>query len=300
MTPRTETGEHNASWQARAFVLLQHVLPKSLLTRLVYRISRMQSPALKDFLIERFVKLYNIDLDDVELPVPDGFQSLNDFFTRPLSADARPIDRDPATVVSPVDGTLSACGAIERDLLYQAKGKKYSLTELLATDLHEAEDFIDGSFATIYLAPYNYHRVHAPLAGRLLSLRHVPGTLFSVNGATAGAIPKLFCRNERLVLRMETDAGTLAVILVGALNVGSISTPWTGELRPRADGVARELTLPDSNSRIVAKGDLLGWFNMGSTVIVLMPANDMMWASGVGAGSLCRVGEALSHLGEGS
>ena len=276
---------------------LQHLLPKSLLTRLVYRVSRVQTPAVKNFLIDRFVNLYDIDLDDVESPVPEGFPSLNAFFTRPLAADARPVDRDPAAIVSPVDGTLSAYGSIDHDSLYQAKGKKYSLSELLATDLHEAEDFIGGSFATIYLAPYNYHRVHAPLAGRLLSLRHVPGTLYSVNGATVSAIPKLFCRNERLVLRMETDIGTLAVIFVGALNVGSVTTPWTGELRPRADGVARELTLPDSNSRVVAKGDLLGWFNMGSTVIVLMPPGELSWIDRFNAGCQCTVGETIGHVG---
>lgn len=298
MTPKSERQAQETTWRASAFVLLQYLLPKSLLTRMVYRLSRVRTVAIKDFLIERFVKLYDIDLEDVELPVPEGFPSLNDFFTRPLAADARPIDRDPATLVSPVDGTLSACGSIERDSLYQAKGKRYSLAELLATDLHESEDFIDGSFTTIYLAPYNYHRVHAPLAGRLLSLRHIPGTLFSVNGATAHAIPKLFCRNERLVLRMETDVGTLAVVFVGALNVGSITTPWTGELRPRAGGVARELALPSRNSRIVAKGDLLGWFNMGSTVIVLIPPSNMVWADDVAAGSPCRVGEAMGRLGQ--
>ena len=298
MTPNSERQEQEVTWYARAFVLLQYVLPKLLLTRIVHRVSRVRIRAFKDFLIERFVKLYDIELEDVELQVPEGFSSLNDFFTRPLAADARPIDRDPATLVSPVDGTLSACGGIERDSLYQAKGKTYSLAELLATDLHESEDFIDGSFATIYLAPYNYHRVHAPLAGRLLSLRHIPGTLFSVNGATARGIPKLFCRNERLVLRMETDVGTLAVVFVGALNVGSITTPWTGELRPSADGVARELALPSSDSRVVAKGDLLGWFNMGSTVIVLMPPSEMTWTSDVAAGSPCRVGEAMGRLGQ--
>ena len=292
------TKQQGSAWRASAFVLLQYLLPKSLLTRAIYRLSRVRTRAVKDFLIERFVKLYDIDLDDVELPVPEGFSSLNDFFTRPLTADARPIDRAPSTLVSPVDGTLSAYGSIKRDSLYQAKGKKYSLAELLATDLHESEDFIDGSFATIYLAPYNYHRVHAPLAGRLLSLRHIPGTLFSVNAATAQAIPKLFCRNERLVLRMETDMGTLAVVFVGALNVGSITTPWTGELRPRADGAARELPLPSSDSRLVAKGDLLGWFNMGSTVIVLMPPNDMAWSENVAAGCTFRVGEAISRLSQ--
>lgn len=280
----------------RLFVALQHLLPKRLMTRLVYRISRVRQRRVKDFLIGRFVSFYGVDLDELERPTPDGFDSLNDFFTRELAPHARPVDGDPMTIVSPVDGTVSACGKIHRDSLFQAKGRQYSLTDLLVSDVADADDFVDGSFVTIYLAPYNYHRVHAPLAGELVSLRHVPGTLYSVNAATAAAIPRLFCRNERLVCRFDTAIGRVALILVGALNVGSITTPWTGELRPRGRGVVREHELPPVDQRKLEKGQLVGWFNMGSTVIALLPPGAVSWQDELRPGATCRLGAPVGTL----
>lgn len=159
---------------ASLFVLLQRLLPKYLLTALVYRIARIRHVGIKNFLIRRFVGIYNIDVEELTHPVPDGFPSLNAFFTRELAADARPIDASEDSVVSPVDGTVSAAGTIERGRIYQAKGIDYSLPDLLATDIADADQFAGGSFATIYLAPYNYHRVHAPLPGTLISAQTVP------------------------------------------------------------------------------------------------------------------------------
>lgn len=281
---------------AHSFVFLQYLLPKHLLTSLIFRLSRIRTVKVKDLLIRRFMKIYEIDISETGKSAPTDFASFNDFFTRELADGTRPIDLDESSVVSPVDGTLSAAGVIDRRQILQAKGKHYSLHDLLATNLQEADKFIDGSFATIYLAPYNYHRVHAPLAGELTSLRYVPGDLFSVNAVSVSLLPQLFCRNERLICYFETKAGAMAVIFVGALHVGSITTPWTGEIRPAKKGVGEELRLPDSAMRRVAKGDLLGWFNMGSTVITLLGPGAVEWNSGLETGSNCRVGVALGEL----
>jgi phosphatidylserine decarboxylase len=226
--------------------------------------------------------------------VPADFATFNDFFIRQLQADARPIDSAIGTIVSPVDGTVSIAGAIRRDSIIQAKGIDYSLSDLLATDLGEVNAYVDGSFATIYLAPYNYHRVHAPLGGELVAARYIPGDLFSVNDATVTRVRGLFRRNERLVMHFRTSRGPAALVFVGALNVGSISTPWSGELRPRKRGVVDVLDL-SKHSTVVGKGDLLGWFNMGSTVILLMPAGAYEWDDHLRAGATVRVGAAIGR-----
>lgn len=281
---------------AYLFALLQFALPKYALTALTHRLTRVRKAAVKNFLITRFVKMYDVDLSDVAQAVPDGFDTFNEFFTRALVDDARPIDGSTSSIIAPVDGTVSAIGSIDGQHIFQAKGKSYTLDDLLATNLDEAGEFLGGSFATIYLAPYNYHRVHAPLAGELRAARYVPGDLFSVNAATVSLLPQLFCRNERLVCRFHTEVGPLVVILVGALNVGSITTPWTGELRPRRRGVVEELALPDSPPLLVKKGDLLGWFNMGSTVIVLLPPGVSDWVDGLTSGERLRMGGVIGRL----
>jgi len=279
----------------RLFVLLQYVLPRFWLTSVVYRFTRIRQTAVKDFMIAKFVRLYNVDIDDVKLDVPDGFGTFNGFFTRELEDDARPIDDDPLSIISPVDGTVSAAGAISGESIFQAKGLYYTLEDLLATDTQEAHAFIGGMFATIYLAPHNYHRVHAPLEGEIVAARYIPGDLFSVNAATVANVPGLFRRNERLVLHFVTARGPAVVIFVGALNVGSISTPWSGEVRPRKHGVVEIIGL-DDGPRTVRKGDLLGWFNMGSTVIVLLPANTCDWNSDLKPGATVRMGETIGSV----
>jgi phosphatidylserine decarboxylase len=280
---------------ATLFVMLQYILPQHLITELIWRIARIRHKPTKNFLITKFVNLYKVDIDDVKLNVPDDFETFNDFFVRELEEDARPIDARSDSIVSPVDGTVSIAANILSDSLIQAKGINYSLSDLLATDLEQANAYIDGSFATIYLAPYNYHRVHAPFDGKLLTARYVPGDLFSVSGSTVERVDGLFRRNERLIMHFETAYGPAALILVGALNVGSISTPWTGELRPRKDGV---VDIPDlsKHSRDVSKGDLVGWFNMGSTVILLLPDGACNWDKDLAPGETLRVGEAIGEL----
>jgi phosphatidylserine decarboxylase len=230
---------------ARLFAYLQYILPKYWLTAIVHRVARIRHTGFKNFLITQFVKLYKVDTADIQLSLPNDFANFNEFFIRELRADARPVDADADAIVSPVDGTVSQCGELREQSILQAKGIAYSLDELLATNLAEARAFANGCFATIYLAPYNYHRVHAPMAGELVSVSYVPGDLFSVNAATAANIPGLFRRNERLILNFSTSAGAAAVVFVGALNVGSISTPWSGEIRPRHSGVVETIELGD-------------------------------------------------------
>jgi len=258
-----------ATLKERLFVSLQRITPRYLLTRFVHSIAQIRAVPLKNFLIRGFIRLYRPDLGDLARPVPDGFVSFNDFFTRELAAGARAIDSEPHAIVSPADGTVSAAGQLHADSVLQAKGIEYSLSDLLATDLPESERFYGGTFVTIYLAPWNYHRVHAPVAGRPVALRYVPGDLFSVNAATVRHLPGLFTRNERLVCHLETAGGPVALVLVGAMNVGTINTVWTGDLTPRAKGPVEQIDL--AGPAALNKGETLGWFNMGSTVILVLP-----------------------------
>jgi phosphatidylserine decarboxylase len=277
---------------ANAFVILQYLLPRHWLTSVTYRIARIRNPRIKDFLITRFVRLYDVDTDEIKLDLPQDFRTFNDFFVRELNDGAREIDGNADAITSPVDGTLSVAGTLQTDSLLQAKGINYSLDDLLATDLEESASYIGGRFATIYLAPYNYHRVHAPLEGELVAARYVPGDLFSVNDATVSRVPGLFRRNERLILHFRTAHGSAVLILVGALNVGSISTRWSGEIRPRKGGIVDAIDISRHDPR-VRKGDLLGWFNMGSTVILLLPDDCCEWDDDLEPGDRLRMGESI-------
>ena len=281
--------------RARLFVFLQYVLPRFWLTAVIFRIARIRTPAIKNFLISRFISLYDVETDEVELNIPAGFETFNDFFIRELEHNARPIDATPGSIVSPADGTVSRSGRMLAGSVMQAKGIDYTLEDLLTTDLEKAAALADGSFATIYLAPYNYHRVHAPFDGKVIAARYVPGDLFSVNAATAEYVPGLFRRNERLVLHIETSLGPAALILVGALNVGSISTPWSGQIRPRKNGGVETIDLRNGPDKI-NKGDLIGWFNMGSTVIILMPEHACEWHDDLEPGKTVRMGESIGRI----
>ncbi|MCI0517585.1 MAG: archaetidylserine decarboxylase [Woeseiaceae bacterium] len=279
------------------FVLLQRALPKHRMTRIVYRLSRITLRPVKNWLITRFAAAYNVDVNEAALPVPDGFATFNAFFTRELAAGARPIDTQPNVLVSPVDGTVSAAGRLNGETLLQAKGIDYTLTDLLATDLADTRNFYDGSYATLYLAPYNYHRVHCPAACELVSARYVPGQLYSVNDTTVSRLPDLFTGNERLICHFRSATGPMVLVFVGALHVGSISTPWTGEIRPRKRGVVEERDLQKSgHTRQLARGDLLGWFNMGSTVILLLPGDRYSWLDNMVPGNRLKMGERIANL----
>ena len=278
---------------------LQYLLPRYWLTAITYRIARVQAASFKNLLITRFVQLYDVDTADVKLDIPGGFRTFNDFFIRELVDGARPVDTDARALVSPVDGTVSQAGVIRDRQIFQAKGHEYSLDDLLATDLDDADIYCDGAFATMYLAPYNYHRVHAPWSGELAAMRYVPGELFSVNTATAAIVPGLFLRNERLIMHFDTPVGPSVLIMVGALNVGSISTPWSGEIRPRKSGMVEAVRISGASANI-NKGDLLGWFNMGSTVIVLLPQGACEWHDSIKPGKSLVMGRQIGLLADGA
>lgn len=279
------------------FVLLQFLLPKHLLTSFVHHLARVRVTPVKDFLIRRYVGLYDVDIGEAEKPVPDGYANLNEFFTRSLAAGVRPIDASPRSIVSPVDGIVSAAGQLESEMLLQAKGKRYSLSDLLMTDTADAERFENGVYVTLYLAPRDYHRVHCPLAANLVAARYVPGSLYSVNASTVSLLPDLFARNERLICHFTTDAGPIILVFIGALNVGSISTPWTGPIRPRRKGVVDDIDFSKSDHPTrVPKGGLLGWFNMGSSVILLLPPGSAEISSTVSFGNDVRMGRVIGQL----
>ena len=268
---------------------------KHLITALVWRLARIRHVATKNFIIKRFVSFFDVDIDEVARNVPDDYATFNEFFIRELAPGTRPIDPDPGIVASPVDGTLSIAAEIDAASIFQAKGLDYSLTDLLATDIEAAQAYVGGTFATIYLAPYNYHRIHAPVDAELVAARFVPGDLFSVNQATVSRVKDLFPRNERLIMHFQTATGPMAVVFVGALNVGSISTPWSGEIRARKTGVVEVLDI-SRHPTSVSKGDLLGWFNMGSTVVVLFPKGNCEWDEDLQSGTTLRVGEAIGQF----
>lgn len=269
----------------------QHLLPQKLICRFIYRISRSRIRWLKSLLIASFCRLYDIDLEEAEQSDPRAYASFNDFFTRALKHDARPVAGTETTVVSPADGRLTEFGVIEQDRLFQAKGKSYTLAALLGESPALLELFHGGRFATIYLAPHNYHRVHSPLAGMADRGRYIPGRRFSVNAATTNAIDNLYCRNERVAVWVSTPAGYAVVVLVGALNVSSLTTVLSGEI---PSGPER---LISPNPPVgLARGAELGQFNLGSTIVALFPRGSLEWSADLKPGQTVRVGQALGEL----
>jgi phosphatidylserine decarboxylase len=279
---------------ARLHVLLQHLLPQHWLSRLAWHVTRSRQVWLKNFLISAFVKHYHPNMGEAADPEPQHYGSFNEFFTRALKPGARRIDADPLSIVSPVDGTVSALGRIEGDTLFQAKGKSFSLASLLAGPPEERARFVNGSFATLYLAPFNYHRIHMPCEGAIERARYVPGRLFSVNIATAALVDRLFARNERIVCVFDSGTLPFALVLVGALFVGSMSTRWHGEVRPGAGG-PRELPISTNAAPLLAKGEEFARFNMGSTVILLLPPRTATWLPEIGVGSHIELGQVLAR-----
>jgi phosphatidylserine decarboxylase len=276
----------------RIFAWIQHVLPQHALSRLILHATRARTPWFKNALVRGFLKLYSVDMSEARQSDPLSFATFNEFFTRELKDHARTIDADPRSIACPVDGTISEAGNIDGDALLQAKGRRYSLPELLAGKSW-AGRFEGGCFATIYLAPFNYHRVHMPLRGDLEETVYVPGRLFSVNAVTAAHVPRLFARNERVLTLFDTAFGQVALIMVGALNVGSMATVWAGDITPAARRVIT--TLPQQRLTL-DKGAELGRFNMGSTVILLFQKNRAALHAGVRAGLRVKLGESLGSL----
>ena len=251
------------------FILFQHLVPQHLLSRLAGKFANATTPWLKNVLIRRFIRRYGVNMDEAECSDPQDYPSFNAFFTRALKPGRRPIDPDTSAIVCPADGVISAAGAITGERLFQAKGKYFSLTALLGGDHILAECFKDGSFATVYLSPRDYHRVHMPLAGSLQAMIYVPGKLFSVNQATSESIDSLFARNERAVCLFDTAAGPMAVILVGAMIVAGIDTVWAGQVSPSTSWLSATDYGRQQPAIQIARGEEMGRFKLGSTVIVL-------------------------------
>ena len=277
--------------RGRLFVWIQYLLPQHGLSRLVLAATRVRTPWFKNALTRGFLRLFSVDMAEAVEPDPCRYGSFNEFFTRALRPETRPINEDSRTIASPVDGAVSECGLIEKNRLLQGKGRHYTLGDLLARQPW-AKRFEGGSFATIYLAPFNYHRIHMAVRGTLLDTVYVPGRLFSVNTVTAQHVPRLFARNERVLTLFDTDFGQFALVMVGALNVGSMATVWAGDITPAARRVVTRIPGP---ALTLDKGAELGRFNMGSTVILLFEPNRVQWHPLLHAGSIVQLGRAIGR-----
>ncbi|MEH6589969.1 MAG: archaetidylserine decarboxylase [Halioglobus sp.] len=278
------------------FIWFQYIVPQHLLSRSTGWLAQLRHPAwLKNWVICRFVDYFEVNMAEALESDPTAYANFNEFFTRPLLPDARPVST--ADIVCPADGAISQLGLIEEGRIFQAKGQYFSTRELLGGDEARAAQFENGQFATIYLSPRDYHRVHMPLAGTLVATSYIPGKLFSVNGVTAENVERLFARNERLVCHFETEAGPMALILVGAMVVAGIETVWSGQVAPPpAQPLVQDYQqLPDAVS--LNKGEEMGRFKLGSTAILLFPKDSMRWDESYVAGSPTRLGESLGTLG---
>ena len=269
------------------FTTIQQFVPQQKLSRAAGRLASSRHPLVKKAFIRSFAKAYGVSLDEYERQSFNAYESFNDFFTRELKDEARPIDATDNGIVSPADGVISQLGQIEEAKLLQAKGRYYEIGQLLA-NTDDGDYFADGSFATVYLAPSNYHRVHMPFAGTLTTTRYVPGTLFSVNNSTAANVPDLFARNERLVCMFDTEYGKAAVVMVGAMIVAGIETVATGKITRTKDIQEQQHDMK------LEKGDELGRFYLGSTAIVILPkAAKAAWQEGISANIKVEMGELL-------
>lgn len=279
----------------RLAVLPQYLLPKQALTAFAGKVANAHAGKLTTALIRWFVGRYGVDMSEAENPDIASYESFNAFFTRPLRAAARPLAA--ADFICPVDGAISQFGTIEQDQIFQAKGHHYSTTALVGGDATLAAQFQNGSFATLYLSPRDYHRIHMPCAGRLIRMIYVPGELFSVNPTTARGVPGLFARNERVVCVFDSDYGQFVLTLVGATIVGSMATVWHGVVNPPR-GEIREWRYDDKSSNDMPiglkKGDEMGRFLLGSTVVMLFPQGALSFNAAWSPQRAIRMGEAMS------
>ncbi|MAT94408.1 MAG: phosphatidylserine decarboxylase [Halioglobus sp.] len=279
----------------RIFILIQYYSPHHLLSRCTAWLADLKSPKwLISKVIKLFVRVFDVNMEEAAEPDCGRYDSFNAFFTRALREDARPLAD--ADLVCPADGVISQVGDIRANLLLQAKGRLYTTTELLGGDGERAAAFYGGRFATIYLSPRDYHRVHMPLDGRLTATTYIPGRLFSVNGVTARHVDRLFARNERLVCYFDTQAGPMAMVLVGAMIVAGIDTVWGGRsVPPPRRPVTLDFTEPP-DAVALERGQEMGRFRLGSTVILLFPENAVSWSERYVAGTPTRLGEELGDL----
>ncbi|WP_282039121.1 archaetidylserine decarboxylase [Halomonas alimentaria] len=275
---------------SKLFALIQYPLPHHLLSRLVGRLAECRQPAIKNVLVRTFIRRFGVDMAEAAEPDPTAYATFNDFFTRALAADVRPISEG---VVSPADGRLSQFGAIEAGQLMQAKGHRFSAEALLGGDVEAATRYLGGSFATVYLSPSDYHRVHMPVSGTLTEMVYVPGRLFSVNAATTEHVPGLFARNERLVCHFDTEQGPMAMVLVGAMIVAAIETVWAGQITPLPKGDVQRIRF-DTPIRL-EKGAEMGRFKLGSTVVMAF-SEPVDFTDGLEPGAKVQMGQSLGAI----
>ncbi|MFB9146679.1 archaetidylserine decarboxylase [Halomonas alkalicola] len=272
---------------SRLFALIQYPLPHHLLSRLVGRLADCRTPWLKNALVRRFIRQFKVDMSEAANPDPTAYATFNDFFTRELKADARPLGEG---VLSPADGRLSQFGPLTAGQLLQAKGHRFSAMDLLGGDGEAARRYLGGSFATVYLSPSDYHRVHMPLAGTLTEMVYVPGRLFSVNAATTEHVPNLFARNERLVCHFDTEQGPMVMVLVGAMIVAAIETVWAGQITPLPRGGVQRIRF-DTPVHL-ERGAEMGRFKLGSTVVMAL-SEPVAFADGLAPGAKVQMGQSL-------
>lgn len=281
-------------------VLPQYFIPQHFLTSLVYRITRCETPWIKNILIKLFISIFDVDMSLALNPDPESYSNFNNFFTRELSPDARSFILDEHTILCPVDGAVSQVGNIAQNknddnTIIQAKGKSYTLKELLVKD-ELVNMFSGGTYATLYLSPKDYHRIHMPISGQLSRMIYVPGKLFAVNAHTLRVVDAVFARNERVINIFNTNIGPMAMVMVGALNVGSMETVWAGQITPAQDRVISDTSYSDDEAISLEQGEEMGRFNMGSTVILLFPIDVMEWADEMIAEKRIVMGERIGNV----
>lgn len=281
-----------ASLSERLRALPFYILPHHAISWCIFRIARIQWKPFKNFAIRIYTQLHSVNMEEAEITDKYGYQSLNAFFTRALKTGARTLDSDNSTWICPVDGTVSQAGAIENDRIFQAKGHDYSLLELLGGDIAQAELFKGGTFATLYLSPRDYHRIHMPVDAELVSMTYVPGRLFSVAAYTVNAIPRLFARNERVICHFNSEQGPLIMVLVGAINVSATETVWHG-LVTSSNGKSKRFDY-QAGEVSLQRGNEMGRFNLGSTVILITTKNFELDPE-IDAGATVRMGRRIGR-----
>ena len=287
--------DNTPSLAQRLLTTIMPLLPHHLLSAMMYAVARSEWKPLKSRIIRWVIKQYDVDLSEAVIKDADLYPSFNAFFTRQLESSARPIADGDSNIVSPVDGEVSQAAPIAQGRMIQAKGRDYSLLELLGGDANLAGLFEDGYFATIYLSPRDYHRIHMPMDGHLRKMSHVPGRLFSVSQYTTESVPNLFARNERVICLFDTQAGPMAMILVGAIFVGSMETVWDGVVTPVRHRISSWEYAPQSAQQLtLRKGEEMGRFNMGSTVILLFPKGRVAWDEIMTNGENLKMGQRIS------
>lgn len=275
----------------KPFVLLQYCLPQHTLSRIIGFLANSHNNWLKTKLIQMAMKRFDIKLDEAKIKDISQFKSFNDFFTRELEASARPYPQDQSAIVSPADGAISQLGEIHDGRIFQAKGKSFNLYELVGGEGEQLSTYKNGSFATIYLSPQDYHRVHTPAKGKLVARTHIPGRLFSVNHQTTENVPALFARNERVVFHFESDQGPFMVIMVGAILVASIETPFDGIITPPTKRDVDHQRYEQAFE--LERGDELGRFRFGSTAIILFPKGRHIFSEALGPDDKIKLGQTL-------